>query len=102
MFKIDSYTLIKGNRSYGKRGGVEMHVKSSIKFKRTQDLENPLLEIIVSEIFIKNVKSILIASYYRTPEGWKYLPSIYNDSFNEHLENFSHNKEVLLKAHSQV
>ena len=30
------------------------------------------------------------------PEGSKYSPSIYNDLFNEHLENFSHKKEVLL------
>ena len=96
LFKIDVYTLIKRNRSHGKGGRVAMYVKNSIKFKRRQDLENPLLEIIVIEIFIKNAKSILLARYYRPAEGSKCLPSNYNDLFNEHLENFSHNKEVLL------
>ena len=79
-----------------------MYVKNSIKFKRRQDLENPLLEIIVIEIFIKNAKSILLACYYRPPEGSKYLQSNYNESFNEHLENFSHNKEVLLMGDFNV
>ena len=41
LLKIDGYTLTKGDRSYGKVGGVAMYVKSSIKFKRWQDLENP-------------------------------------------------------------
>ena len=82
LLKIDGYTLTKGDRSYGKGGGVAVYVKRSIKFKRRQDLENPLIEIIVTEIFIKNVKSNLLASYYRTREGSKYLPFNYNDSFN--------------------
>ena len=42
LFKIDGYTLIKINLSYGKGGEVAMYVKNSIKFKRRQDLENPL------------------------------------------------------------
>ena len=79
-----------------------MYLKNSIKFKWRQDLENPLLEIIVIEIFIKNAKSILLGCYYRPPEGSKYLPSNYNDSFNEHLENFSHNKDVLLMGDFNV
>ena len=46
----NGYTLIKRNPSHSKGGGVTMCVKNSIKFKRGQDLENPLLEIIVIEI----------------------------------------------------
>ena len=42
-----------------------MYVKNSIKFKRRQDLENLLLEIIVIAIFIKNAKSILLAYCYQ-------------------------------------
>ena len=102
LFKIDGYTLIKRSRSHCKGGGVAMYAKNSIKFKRRQDLENPLLEIIVIEIFIKNAKSILLLCHYRPLEGSKYLPSNYNDSFNEHLENFSHNKEVLLMGDLNV
>ena len=59
-----------------------MYVKNFIKFKRRQDSENPLIEIIVIEIFIKSAKSILLAFYYWTLEGLKYLPSTftnYND-----------------------
>ena len=41
-------------------------------------------------------------AYYWGPEGSKYVPSNYNDSFNEHLENFSHNKEVLLMGDINV
>ena len=41
LLKIDGYTLTKGDRSYGKGGEVATYVKSSIKFKRRQDLENP-------------------------------------------------------------
>ena len=65
-------------------------------------MENPLLEIIVIEIFIKNAKSILLAWYYRPPERSKYLSSNYNDLFDEHLENFSHNREVLLMGDFNV
>ena len=79
-----------------------MYVKNSIKFKRRQDLENPLLEITVIEIFIKTSISILLPCNYRPPERSKYLPSNYNDLFNEHLENFSHNKEVLLMGDFNV
>ena len=39
-----------------------MYVKNSIKFKWRRGLENPLLEIIVIEIFNKNAK--LLACYY--------------------------------------
>ena len=59
-----------------------MYVKNSIKFKRRQDSKNPLIEIIVIEVFIKSAKSILLACYYWTLEGLKYLPSTftnYND-----------------------
>ena len=73
-----------------------------VKFKRRQDLENPLLKIIVIKIFIKNAKFILLACFYRPPEGSKYLSSNYNDLFNEHLENFSHNKKVLLTGDFNV
>ena len=78
-----------------------MYIKSSIKFKRRQDLKNPLLEIILIEMFVKNVKSILLTCCYRPPEGSKYLPFSYNDLYNEHLENFSHNKEILLMGQSK-
>ena len=81
-------------------GGVAMYIKNSVKLKRRQDLENPLLEIIVVEIFVKNAN--LVACYYRPPEGSKYLPSSYNDSFNKHLENFNHNKEVPLMGDFNV
>ena len=44
----------------------------------------------------------MLACYYRPPEGLKYLPFNYNDSFNEHSEDFSHNKEVLLMGDFNV
>ena len=50
LFELD--TLIKRNRSKG--GGVAMFVKNSVKFERRHDFENPLLEIRVVEMFIKN------------------------------------------------
>ena len=102
LFELEGYTLIKRNRSHGKGGGVAMFVKNFVKFKRRHDLENPLLEIIVIEIFIKNAKSILVGCYYRPPEGSNYLPSNYNDLFNEHLANFSNNKEVILMGDFNV
>ena len=61
LFEIEGYTLIKIKLNHGKGGRVAMYVKNFLKFKRGQDLENPLLEIIEREIFIKNAKSILLA-----------------------------------------
>ena len=49
-----------------KEGELQCILKT-IKFQRRQDLENPLLEIIVIEIFNKNAKFILLACYYRPP-----------------------------------
>ena len=68
-----------------------MYVKNSIKFKWRRGLENPLLEIIVIEIFNKNAK--LLACYYWPREESKYLTSNFNNLFNEHLENFSITKK---------
>ena len=71
-------------------------LKTLLNSNRDKICKNPLLGMIVIE------KSILLACYYRPSEGSKYSPSNYNDSFNEHLENFSHNKEVLLMGDFNV
>ena len=51
---------------------------------------------------MKNTRSILLASYYQHAERSKYLWSNYNDLFNKHLRNFSHNKKVLLMGNCNV
>ena len=86
LFKFDGYTLVK--RTMAKKGQLQFMLKTLLDSNADKICKKLLLEIIVTEIFIKNAKYFLLACYYRPPEGSKYLPVI----------NFSHNKEVLSMA----
>ena len=80
LFKIPGYQFIKRNRKDGKGGGVSMFIKDGVEWKRRHDMEHENLECIWIEVHIKDSKSILVAMYYRPPEGSTYLSANFNES----------------------
>ena len=97
LFKIPGYQFIKRNRKDGKGGGVGMFIKDGVEWKRRHDMEHENLECIWIEVHIKNSKSILVAVYYRPPEGSTCLSANFNESIREALYKcVQESKEVII------
>jgi hypothetical protein len=54
------------NRTHGRHGGVALHLKKCLSYKRSFDLEMPNLELLWCEVTLLNSK-ILIGVCYRPP-----------------------------------
>ena len=76
---------------------MAMYIKESINWERRYDLENDGVERIWIEVFVKNSKSLLLATCYRPPDGSNYLPSDFNDNLNVMLgDGIRESKEIIM------
>ena len=74
-----------------------MFIKDGVEWKRRHDMDHENLECIWIEVHIKNSKSILVAVYYRPPEGSTYLSANFNESIREALYKcVQESKEVII------
>jgi exonuclease III len=97
LFQIPGYVFIKRNRKNGSGGGVAMFIKDNIRWERRCNLERDNLESIWIKVFIKNSKSLLLATCYRPPEGSEYLLVDYNENFNDMLRGCTQeSKETII------
>ena len=96
LYHIEGYKFINRNRTKGIGGGVACYIKDNINWKRRTDLENQNIESLWVEISISNSKSFLIATFYRPPINSKYLPSNFDNIFNDQLSNASREKKEII------
>lgn len=67
--RINGYHLpLTRNRLQGRGGGVALYLANYLAFNRRLDLENPVLELLWSEVILSNSK-ILIGVCYRPPSN---------------------------------
>jgi exonuclease III len=94
---ISGFKLAYRNRPNGTYGGVAAFISDRVQWIRRHDLEHPELECLWIEVLIKNAKSILVGTIYKTPVGSKFLSKDFPDYFDDMLSTAAaENKELIL------
>ena len=86
---LSSDTLSGSLLLTGIGGGFGIYIRNNISFKQRFNLKNNLLESLCLETFIKNSKSILLASHYCPLDGSKYLVDNYNTMIHDNINKIS-------------
>ena len=94
---IDGYNMIRKDRSTGIGGGVICYIRDDLKWQRRNDLEQPGIECIWIELYLKNSKSILIAIIYKPPDSSKHLDKKFTEKLDSVISiSTNENKESLI------
>ena len=97
VFDIPEFTFIRKSRKSGKGGGVGMYIADKHDFIRREDLEAEGIESIFIDLLIKNLKNMLILTFYRHLDLSIYLSNIFDQLLQIKLSLATkENKDLIL------
>ena len=71
FFDIRGYSFIRRDQKSGQGGGVGLYIRDGIDFARRTDLENDETESLWMEIRLKNTKTFIFGTIYKSPDSSK-------------------------------
>lgn len=102
-YNIPAYSFEKLNRKNGHGGWAAIYIHEKLSWWRRTDLEDSHLECAWIEICMKKSEDFLITTLHCPPDSSKFLPSDFNNIFNDNLRNAcNESKEIIISGDVNV